>query len=277
MVAAGTVSRPNMQRSAPLATWKANALPYHRQKSGSFYHQSASTGANLGIPSSSSPAGEKQHKHILRALQAHFLLFDPESTGLVPMSMLPRCLVAVGIHLPPGPLAAVASLIARPDRLCSWRALLRWLKANPELISPSLTGAHQSIKATAAPEAKGGGVPTGMQTPGGTPAGGGNLHARLVATLADVTRPGARSAAAAPSTAAAKAPLVGSAARLRPVSSGLELPRVGPHRARGRARRHHVRPAAGGVAAFRWRPPNGARAEPDPLRQKMYHKLPQSL
>ena len=216
---------PFSQEGAPLATsWRAKDVPYYRQKSASTGSLSASSWVSC------SPAGfPKKHKHLLRALQAQFLIFDPESTGLVPLSMLPRCLVAVGIRLPPGPLAAATSLIARPDRMCSWRALLRWLKANPELISPSSAGAPALIHL---PEATGGGIPTGMQTPGGTPMGGGNLHARLVATLADVSRPGALSAAAGPSTDAMKASAAGSsAAWLRPVSSAPALPRVAPRRA----------------------------------------------
>ena len=100
------------------------------------------------------PPAQKKHKHILRALRAHFLLIDPDSTGLVQSTLVPRCLVAAGLHLPPGPLAEAASVVGRPGRMCDWRALLRWLKAHPEHISSSLTSApalvHPKVPAEAA-------------------------------------------------------------------------------------------------------------------------------
>ena len=128
-----------------VASWRAKSLPLPsgRRTSGSFYLPSASAPGSFDIPASlcfspDTSSGPPAH---LRALRAHFLLIDPDLTGLVPMPLLPRCLVAAGVHLPPGPLAKAASLVARSGHMCDWRALLRWLKAHPELISPSLTSA----------------------------------------------------------------------------------------------------------------------------------------
>ena len=151
-----------------VASWRAKSLPLpscNRHTSGSFYLPAASAPGSFGIPASPSldtlvvreasttsrrhpprPPAQKKHKHILRALRAHFLLIDPDSTGLVQSTLVPRCLVAAGLHLPPGPLAEAASVVGRPGRMCDWRALLRWLKAHPEHISSSLTSAPALVQ-----------------------------------------------------------------------------------------------------------------------------------
>ena len=215
----------DLSRQQPLlgASWRAKSLPLPscRQASRrSFYLPAASASGSLDIPASlwlspdtsSGPPAHKQHrlspdtspgppvhtqhKHILRVLRAQCLLIDPDSSGLVPMPLLPRCLAAAGVRLPPGPLADAASLIARPDRMCDWRALLRWLKAHPELISPSLTSAPALVHP---------GVLTGRGT-GSTEA-----------------------------VEAAVASVRSSASGLRPSSSAPTLPRAVPHTHRATA------------------------------------------
>ena len=200
-----------------VASWRAKSLPLPsgRHTSGSFYLPSASAPGSFDIPASlcfspDTSSGPPAH---LRALRAHFLLIDPDLSGLVPMPLLPRCLVAAGVHLPPGPLAKASSLVARSGRMCDWRALLRWLKANPELISPSLTSAPALVH-------------PGVLTDGST-----------------------GSAEAAEAAVAAVSPF---ASGLRPSSSAPTLPLVVPHRATAAELKARIKLPFASPAALQW-------------------------
>ena len=231
-----------------VASWRAKSLPLpscNRHTSGSFYLPAASAPGSFDIPASPSldtlvvreasttsrrhpprppahshrhpprPPAQKKHKHILRALRAHFLLIDPDSTGLVQSTLVPRCLVAAGLHLPPGPLAEAASVVGRPGRMCDWRALLRWLKAHPEHISSSLTSAPALVHPK-------------------VPAGG---------------RTGSAEAADAGVEAAEKR---ASASGLPSSSSAPTLPRVVPHRATAAELKARVTLPFTSPAALQW-------------------------